>query len=299
MSSAPRRIAAEVVARLDLSCLRLALNGAEPVRRSTMRLFSERFAPAGFRASAFFLCYGLAEAVVFVAGGHLDEEELFARDETSASGTPMHIGSPAEGTVIAIIDADLRPVPDGAVGEICVAGPNVGSGYLGQPDITNETFDIHLDGYPGLRFLRTGDLGSLHGGRLTIAGRLKDVIIHRGVNLHAPDVEDVVAFGHPALGEGAAFASEQGGTEEVVIVQEIARCAVVDDHRGMLRAAEEAVAVHFGIRPFDVVLVRAGAIPRTTSGKVRRGTCRQRYEAGTLNILHSSREMRQGHSSFG
>ena len=282
-----RRVPAATIRRLDLSGLRLAFNGAEPVRRSTMRLFSERFAKAGFRPAAFFPCYGLAEAVTFVSGGHLDDGDLAAWEDASASGRSMHSGSSAAGTTIVIADDGLRPLPDGTVGEICVAGPHVGSGYLDRPVITEETFGIHLEGHHGLRFLRTGDLGFIQGRVLTITGRLKDVIVHRGVNLHAVDVEDVIASSHPTLGVAAAFATDQDGTEGLLVVQEIARGAVVDNPRTALRAAEEAIALSFGIRPSDVVLVRAGAIPRTTSGKVRRNECRRLHEAGLLDVLHS------------
>ena len=291
-----RRVPAATIRRLDLSRLRLAFNGAEPVRGSTMRLFAERFIEAGFRPGAFFPCYGLAEAVTFVSGGHLDDEDLAAWEDASALGRSMHSGRPAAGTTIAIADAELRALPDGAVGEICVAGPHVGSGYLDRPDITQETFGIRLGGDPGLRFLRTGDLGFKQGGCLTITGRLKDVIVHRGVNLHAVDVENVIASSHPAFGEAAAFATEQDGTEGLLVVQEIARGAVVDDPRQKLRAAEEALGMYFGVRPSDIVLVRAGVIPRTTSGKVRRNECRRLHEAGLLDVLHSLRE-RRPHSS--
>ena len=292
-----RRVPAATIRRLDLSRLRLAFNGAEPVRGSTMRLFSEHFAEAGFRSAAFFPCYGLAEAVTFVSGGYLDDEDLTAWEDASASGRSTHSGSAAAGTTIVIADAGLLSLPNGTVGEICVAGPHVGSGYLDRPDLTEETFGIHLDGHHGLPFLRTGDLGFIQGGRLTITGRVKDVIVHRGVNLHAVDVEDVVASSHPALGEAAAFATEQDGTEGLLVVQEITRGAVVDDPRSVLRAAEEAMALHFGVRPSDVFLVRAGAIPRTTSGKVRRDRCRRLHEAGLLDVLHSLRETRKLHPS--
>ncbi len=292
-----RRVPAATIRRLDLSRLRLAFNGAEPVRASTMRLFSERFAEAGFRSAAFFPCYGLAEAVTFVSGAHLEDGDLTASAVNgSAPDRSMHSGRPAVGTTIAIADDRLRPLPDGTVGEICIAGPHVGSGYLDRPEITEKTFGIHLDGHDGLHFLRTGDLGFIQEGRLTITGRLKDVIVHRGVNLHAVDVETVAASSHTALGEAAAFATENNGTEGLIVVQEIARGAVVEDPHSVLRAIEEAIVLHFGIRPSDVLLVRAGAVPRTTSGKIRRNDCRRLQEVGLLDVLHSLLEKPRPHS---
>ena len=163
----------------------------------------------------------------------------------------------------------------------------MGSGYLDRPDITEETFGLHLAGHDGLQFLRTGDLGVLEGGRLTITGRLKDVIVHRGVNLHAIDAENVVSSSYFALGEAAAFAIEEDGTEALLVVQEIARGMEIDDPSSVLRVAEEAIVLHLGVRPADIVLVRAGAIPRTTSGKVRRNDCRRLYEDGHLAVLHA------------
>lgn len=292
-----RRVPAATIRGLDLSRLRLAFNGAEPVRGSSMKFFSERFAEAGFQSAAFFPCYGLAEAVTFVAGAHFDDVDLTGLEDRSAFGQSIHSGRPAAGTTIAIADAALKSLPDGNVGEICVAGPHVGLGYLDRPDITNETFGISLEGHHELRFLRTGDLGFIREGCLTITGRLKDVIVHRGVNLHAIDVENIVASSHPSLGEAVAFALEQGGTEGVMVVQEISRGAVIDDPWSVLRAAEEAMALHCGVRPLDVVLVRAGAIPRTTSGKVRRNSARRLYEEGLLDVVHSLRDTRRCHLS--
>lgn len=277
-----RRVGDVDLGKLDLGRLRVAFCGAEPVRLATMRRFARRFASAGFRASALYPCYGMAEAVTFVSGGH-----LFARDGIDAEwddAAPVTCGAPAPGTRVAIVDPlTLAPQRDGAVGEVWVAGPQVGAGYLGRPDATRSSFGARLDAYPGCAFLRTGDLGTMDRGALTITGRIKDVIIHRGANIHAGDVEATVAACHPGFGNvGAAFAWTVKDAEHVVLVHEEARGPQPLPRKEMRVAALEAVALHHGVRLHDLVLVRAGSIPKTSSGKVRRDACRTLYAEGGL-----------------
>lgn len=270
---------------LDLSRLRLAFCGAEPVRLTTMRRFARRFAAAGFRAEALYPCYGLAEAVTFVSGGHLrDGPGAGCPGDESA---PVSCGAPAPGTRIAIVDPGTgEPCADGVAGEVWVAGQQVGTGYRGLPEATRACFGARLPAFPGLDFLRTGDLGFLVGGELTITGRLKDVIIHRGTNIHAADIEAAVAACHTGFGDaGAAFAWTVEGVEQVVLVHEAARGLEALAAGGMRRAALDAVAFHHGARLHDLVLVRAGGVPKTSSGKVRRDACRALYARGALRSI--------------
>jgi acyl transferase domain-containing protein/acyl-CoA synthetase (AMP-forming)/AMP-acid ligase II/acyl carrier protein len=245
-----RKVTAEDRARLDLSSWQVAFNGAEPVRAETMRRFAETFAPCGFRAEAFYPCYGLAEATLMVAGGH----------STSESS-----GRPVDETSVRIVD-----------GEIWVAGPSVAQGYWKRPGETAETF-----GHDG-GFLRTGDLGELRNGELIVTGRRKDLIILRGANHYPQDIEAAAETSHAALraGSGAAFAiTGAGGEEQLVILQELEPRARVSAPE-VTAAIRKAVADSCGVEAHRVLLVKAGSIPKTSSGKVRRSACREEYLAG-------------------
>ena len=279
------RVTAEEASGLDLRQCRIAFCGAEPVRRTTMTAFSERFAPGGFAASSLYPCYGLAEAVTFVAGGFLSSARE-AQDHEAVS-----CGRRAAGSTIVIVHPETgKQCVDGDVGEVWVAGPHVAAGYMNQPEESQAQFAATLPNHVGRTFLRTGDLGTMIEGELTITGRIKDIIIHRGENIHAVDVEAAVVVSHPDVSKvAAAFGCVIDGRECLVIVQELARGAVPPDPGALRQAAEDAVALLFGIRLHDHVVVRTGAIPKTTSGKVRRDEARRLYVAGLLGGMAAGR----------
>ena len=265
-----RSVGPEARAKLDLSSWSVAFNGAEPVRLATLDRFAEAFAPCGFRRESFAPCYGLAEATLLVTAARGVSDDLL-----------VSCGALPEGGEVRIVDPESgRTVPDGEVGEIRVSGPSVAAGYWNRPEVTRETFG---DGY-----LRTGDLGFVRHGELVVTGRLKDLIVLRGRNLYPQDLELTAEQAHPALraGGGAAFSVEQRGEESVVVVHEVERRA--SDLGKIADAVRRAVAEDHGVRVADVVLVRAGTIPKTSSGKIRRRECRARYLAGDLEVLYRS-----------
>ena len=280
------RVSEKEARALDLSSCRIAFCGAEPVRRATMLRFVERFSAQGLSPSALYPCYGLAEAVTFVSGGRFFGG--FEAPSGIGSHDPVPCGTPAVGSDLAIVDpATLARLGPGEVGEVWVAGPHVGRGYLGLPKESAAVFAARL-GASELPYLRTGDLGSLDGdGRLALIGRMKDVLIHRGANIHASDVEAAVAESHPGYAViGAAFSVPSGEGEGVVVVQEAARGATPVNFTRMPPMAFDAVAAGYGLRLHDLVLVRPGALPKTTSGKVRRDEARRLYlEGGFANLL--------------
>ena len=278
-----RRATDTDISALDLSRCRVAFCGAEPVKLSTMAGFADRFASTGFRSSALYACYGLAEAVCFVAGGFVAPQGTFPKDVEAGWSLPC--GAAAEKSLVAIVDADTgMPLEDGENGEIWVHGDHVALGYWNNPDASRAAFGAMLDGLP---YLRTGDLGFLCAGVLTVSGRLKDVMIHRGVNIHAVDLETTVARSHPAFGHvGAAFATVFEGTERIVVVHEAARLSTGHDPRAMVEAALDAVAMQHAVRLFDMLIVRAHSLPRTTSGKIRRSLCRSLYRDGSYDGGH-------------
>ncbi|THA54616.1 fatty acyl-AMP ligase [Streptomyces sp. A1136] len=295
------RVSDEDIARLDLSRWRLALNGAEPVRASTMDAFTRRFAPAGLRVEAPYPCYGLAEATLLVSAGTpgalytattVDPAALDQGRFTPAATVP---GGPsrtltacgaAAGYDLRIVDPESRSeLPPGVVGEVWLRGDSVAQGYWRRPAETERTFRATLDtGETG--FLRTGDLGALEEGRLYITGRLKELIILNGRNVYPQDIEWTVRGTAAALGAGvgAAFSVDTGGSEQLVVVHEVrASDSDAAGLRSLLRRIQDRVGAEFNIPVGNVLLVRAGSIARTTSGKIQRTLMRTLFLQGALH----------------
>ncbi|MEM7353313.1 MAG: amino acid adenylation domain-containing protein, partial [Acidobacteriota bacterium] len=294
--------------KLDLSRWRIAFNGAEPVRSDTLKRFAEAFAEAGFQRRAFYPCYGLAESTLMVSGGRPDgspvigyfDGEALEHDravptlpEVAGSRALVGCGRVLGGQRLAILSgADGRRLKPGAIGEIVVAGGSVASGYWNRPEDTAQTF-VSFPNAPDLgRVLRTGDLGFVHDGELFITGRLKDLIIVRGRNLYPQDVERTAESSHPELlaDGGAAFSVEVEGEERLVVVHEMARRRQQQPQR-VAESVRRAVAEEHEVQPWEVVLIRTGTLPKTTSGKVQRGVCRQQYLEGSLRLLGRSRPL--------
>jgi acyl-CoA synthetase (AMP-forming)/AMP-acid ligase II len=326
-----RKIGAADRADLDLSSWNTAFNGAEPVRAESLERFAAAFAECGFRPRAFFPCYGLAEATLFVAGGSgsggerteprvaaFDRGLLEAGEARPLAPTDpesrvlVSCGRPWLGQQLAIVDpATLTPSAAGKVGEIWVRGESVAKGYWQRPEATAETFDGRLaagagdggaagDGGgaagavadPAMPFLRTGDLGFLDGNELFVTGRLKDLIIIRGRNLYPQDIELTVERSHPALrpGCGAAFSVEVGQEERLVVVQELERTESVADLpaetvEAIGEAIRLAVAQEHEAQVYQVALLRAGSIPKTSSGKIQRRACRAALLGSKLEVV--------------
>ncbi len=301
-----RSTAAERAA-LDLSQWATAMNGAEPVQASTLRAFSEAFADAGFRSEAFLPVYGLAEATLLVSGGSdatapvirridraaLGEDRVVevadAQTDTSGVLELVGCGYPRGGQQIVIADPETRR-RRGAdqVGEIWVCGPSVAQGYRGKPEDTEQTFGAYLADTGDGPYLRTGDLGFVSAGEVFITGRCKDLIILRGNNYYPNDIEKTVQGSHPGLlsGRGAAFAVEPqpGAGEHLVVVQET-HAADAAALAGVLGRIRSAITRHHGIQAHAVMLVEAGSIPTTSSGKIQRQAARERFVDGGFTAL--------------
>jgi acyl-CoA synthetase (AMP-forming)/AMP-acid ligase II/acyl carrier protein len=288
---------------LDLSAWRVAFNGAEPVRASTLDRFAETFAPYGFRKSAFLPCYGLAEATLIVTGkkaGEAVRDESFSvaglgrgvAESSASPGDTMPLvgsGTACTGLRVAVVDtATGHELPDRRVGEIRVSGPSLGAGYWGQPDKSAETF---VRSPQGGRWLRTGDLGFLDKGELFVTGRLKDLIIVRGRNIYPHDIEQAAtdAVGELRPGCVAAFGTQRADGEELVVVAEVRREADLSAAKAITDRVRRAVTESQNVAVHEVVLVAPGTIPKTSSGKLQRSSCRQAYLDDTLEPLGRSR----------
>ncbi|MFD8528374.1 fatty acyl-AMP ligase [Streptosporangium canum] len=283
-------------ATLDLSGVSVMLNGAEPLRGSTIDRFSETFAACGLRPEAHTPGYGLAEATVFVTVMDRDlpaRVTLFDRDALTAGRAVPYTG---EGRVsdlvscgvptgqrVVIVSESGTAKPDGEVGEIWVQGPNVARAYWRDGERSAEVFGNVLDGEDGT-WLRTGDLGVVHEGELYITGRIKDLIIVDGRNHYPQDVEVTVQEADQAVRRDhvAAFAVPGEETERLVVVAERSRRADGRDPAEVTANIRAAVAKNHDLRLHDFVLTEAGAVPRTSSGKIARRACVRAYLDGAF-----------------
>jgi fatty-acyl-CoA synthase len=276
------------VHKLDLSSWRLALNGAEPIDRSTLTKFIEKFRPCGLRDNIFLPVYGMAEnslAATFpsllqttvvrrFSRGKLEEEHL-AADSTSENSKEyidlVSVGYPLVGQEVRIADEAGATLNEREVGEILVKSPSLTSGYYNNPEATRETIQ---DGW-----LHTGDMGFIMDDLLFISGRKKEMIIKRGKNIYPYDVERIASTVKGVrLGCCAAFDvhNEAQGTEDLVIVCETCE----KDREDLVRIRKEIhaeVLSRLGIAPDDIMLVPKGTIPKTTSGKTQRILCKKIY----------------------
>ena len=316
-----RKITAEQRKKLDLSCWEIAINGAEPVRPATINEFAATFEASGFRREAFYPCYGLAEATLMSSGGQKTASPVIRNIQKAAleqhqKAIPCISAAGAQSLVgcgksfkdqrIIIVDPDtLTPCEPSEVGEVWVAGPSVALGYWNRPKATEETFQAYTTSGDG-PFLRTGDLGFLSHGELFITSRLKDVIIIRARTHYPQDIEVTVEQSHAALRPHcvAAFAVEIDGEERLVVVQEVERRLHQknnDNERGKGKKERrpprhlemetiignicQAVAEKHDVQVAAVLLLRAGSIPKTSSGKIRRHACRIGFLNHTLDVV--------------
>jgi fatty-acyl-CoA synthase len=274
---------------IDLSHLRVAANGAEPVDSETMDQFVASAAPFGFRAEALLGVYGLAEATLgvsspptlnppppwWVNGVRLAEDGVVEEIDPSASGARalISVGSAIPGVEISIRTPAGDVLPDGLVGEICLRTEHAMLGYWDDPEATAEVF---VDGW-----LRTGDLGVSGPDGLYITGRIKDMIIVGGRNLYPEDAERATTrLPGVRKGNAVAFGIVRKAREGLVVIaetrldgEEAARLAkqIATEVRKVLRVATD-----------HVVLLVPGSLPKTPSGKLQRAMTRKLYEAGQL-----------------
>jgi acyl-CoA synthetase (AMP-forming)/AMP-acid ligase II len=289
---------------IDLSSWKLAFMGAETVRADTISRFVTKFAPHGFDAHAVWPGYGMAETTLLAAGGPRGREvplravsiagmrEHRARSPASSDDAQRVVGCGKElfGERIAIVDPEsCAPLEPLRVGEIWVNGPNIAGGYWRKPEASRATFDARIAGGDGSAWLRTGDLGFLDEAReLYITGRIKELIIIRGINHYPQDIEYTVQACHPALrrNAGATFAAtDSAGGERLIVVQEIERTQRhninIDDIIGTIR---EAVVTEHEINPAEILLIAPGTLPKTTSGKIQRALTATLWREGRLKV---------------
>jgi acyl-CoA synthetase (AMP-forming)/AMP-acid ligase II/acyl carrier protein len=295
-----RKVKPEQVHQLDLSSIKVMGNGAEPIRSDTLDRFSTLFAKAGFRSSAFFPCYGLAEATLIVSGGPVslepsrlsleksELESLRVRESSMPTAkTLVSCGRVCEGQQVMIVNPENgEPCGQGGIGEIWVAGPNVANGYWNKPEPTKNHFAASLK-QKGKGFLRTGDLGFIWNSELYVAGREKDLIIVMGRNHYPQDIELTVERAHQAIRPGnvVAFAAEGSQREELWVVCELERTAVESLPADLPNTILSAVAHEHELQIARIFFVKAGSLPKTTSGKLQRGLTKRKVSNGEIEVV--------------
>ncbi len=284
--AASRAAESEDLADMDLSSLTAAVCGGEPVLPATVERFLRAFGKAGFDPGAFAPSYGLAEATLLVASGRRSDGPRFVSLSLPSAGVEARttdLGSPVAGTTVRVVDDVGRAVADGAIGEIEISGASVGC-------------PLDLSGRPAaLNAVKTGDLGCLKDGRLLVTGRKKDIIILRGQNVHPSDVEAAATAAHAAIAPGgvAAVGIDLEGTEALAVMVEIDRKAQmsVEALVAIRRSVSEHVGKMVGHVPAVVVVLRFGSLPRTSSGKIRRGEARRLFSEGRLPVVEGHRSI--------
>ncbi len=279
-----KRVTEKDLAALDLSSLRVAGCGAEPIRARTLRDFAAKFARCGFDPRALLPSYGMAEsclAITFHQRGtemvvdRVDPAEL-QRGRAAPSDAPdatelVSCGVPFPGHELAIVDEAGRPLPERVVGQILSRGPSVNDGYFENPEATAESF---RGGW-----LHSGDLGYRADGNLYVCGRVKDLIIVNGANHYPQDIEWVVGdLEGVRRGNVAAFSVMRDGLEQLVIAAE----GNSSDAEHLRVEIARLVSETFGLTPADVAICPVGALPKTSSGKAQRAKTKALYEAREL-----------------
>ncbi|MET0390303.1 MAG: fatty acyl-AMP ligase [Polyangiales bacterium] len=271
---------------LDLSHVRLAGCGAEPVNAKVMHEFATRFARCGFRREALLPAYGMAEATLAVTFHPRDTPFIVDR----VSATAMHDGHATQvgeddpaaleivscgrafpGHAVEIIDEQGQTLPERRVGQIITRGPSVTSGYYENPTATAQAWH---DGW-----LHTGDLGYIADGCLYVCGRLKDLIIIRGANYYPQDIEwNVAELEGVRRDNVVAFSVQRGGEETLILCAEANSSDAPALRVAIARKVQETTGVTVG----HVAVVRVGSLPKTSSGKVQRNRTKRLFEAGEL-----------------
>jgi len=309
---AAAKVTDEELQDIDLSSLTVAACGAEPIDPTVLRAFADRFEGVGFHHRTFYPCYGLAECTLMVTGADRDKvknqpssdpgydcKEMSRQGLRDSVSRPalnqsdaielVSSGVPGLSTSVRIINPNDRSECDeNQIGEIWVRSQSVADGYWENPEVTEQVFGGQLID-DDQRYLRTGDLGFLCGGELYVTGRLKDLIIIRGQNHYPEDIERTVLGSSDALVDclGASFSVRDDSGESLIVVQEVPRGFSEQDSTALLNSIRLATASEHDLIAKAIVLIRFASMPRTSSGKVQRGQCRQEFLDGSLKVIQS------------
>jgi acyl-CoA synthetase (AMP-forming)/AMP-acid ligase II len=311
------KIKEEHVVDLDLSSWHVAFNAAEPVNATTLERFTARFTVKGFKQSSFYPSYGMAEATVFITGGHahtvapvvwLDKHNLLENKvvvqskESKNTVTFVGCGRALPPHKVCIVDPlSCNQRHDGEIGEIWFQGPSVSQGYWQLPEQTAATFGQRINNHGSVNdpYFRSGDLGFMYDGELYVTGRIKDLLIMNGRNYYPQDIELSASQAHPAVMSRhcAAFTcNEQDSNEnmqyshsQLILVCELARAFVKQaNHHDIIAAIRQQIFDQHQINVDQIILIGPARIAMTSSGKIQRNKTKQLLNSGALIILNHS-----------
>ena len=314
-----RKYKPEQLRGLDLSTWQVAFNGAEPINHETLAKFAETFAPYGFDYSAFYPCYGMAEATLIISGGSknvpvitktvqgkaLEQNKIALADLNEPyPHTLVSCGRSLADQQLAIANPEtMLSCPPGEVGEIWVSGASIAQGYWEQPEITEATFNAYLKDTGKGPYLRTGDLGFIDDGELFFTGRLKDMIVIKGRNHYPQDIEKTVEENSCWIRPScvASFSVDIQGEEKLVVLAEVERrywSSNRSSAKSNGRASSEMISVkdltklirreiskNHDLQLYTTLLLKPGSLPKTSSGKIQRHACRSDFLSGVLEEL--------------
>ena len=304
------KLTREQVQNLDFGSIKYFANAAEPIREKSIRRFLHLLEEDPKVSAAISPAYGLAEATLVVSCADLsaplytckvDQEQLAAHQISfvgeKEEGAPLvGSGKIVDGSEVKIVHPQTkRCCAPTEVGEVWVKGPTVAKGYWGKEELNREIFQAYTEDSQEGPYLRTGDLGFLHDEQLYITGRWKDLIIIDGVNHYPQDIEFAVQQLNEGLinGKGAAFSVDFGEGEKLVVVQEL-RSELSKKEPATLAELCQHIKAHllhnFGLEAHAIVLVKKSGVPMTSSGKVRRKSCREYFLKEQLSVVAQSRD---------
>lgn len=309
-----RKVKAEQKATLDLSHWEVAAIGSEPIRSATIDQFTTAFSDCGFRRSTFYFGYGLAESTLLVASGVKEDLPIVQTiDKTALEQGQAHVLSadgesengrnvvgydhfPLGQKLLIVDPASSTQCADNEIGEIWISGPSMALGYWQKQEETEHYFQAYVADTGEGPFLRTGDLGFMNNNVLFVTGRLKDLIIIRGRNYYPQDIELTVERCHPAIRNAccAVFSVDVDGREELVVLTEVdARYSPVQgetetqnesgpyrkqlDDQEVIKTIRREIAEQHDLQVYTIMLLKTGAILKTSSGKIQRSACRAAF----------------------
>lgn len=291
-----RRVDGNAKTRLDLSSWRLAFNGSEKIQPHTLKNFSAAFQTSEFKQNSFFSCYGLAEATLLVTGTTPQvspriltvdrtcfelESKIQCPNKNSPSLDFVSVGRPPSGSIFIVSQKTKKTLEIGNEGEIWVSGKHIASEYLNQLQLSKETFHNYIK-EETTRYLRTGDLGFIDDqGDLFVSGRLKELIIIRGRNIHPQDIERSITNSFPEFEENgiAAFSLQHEKEEKLVVICEVKRTLINKINKEELELKlSQYISNEFQVELFDCIFIKTNHLPKTSSGKIQRVRARFDYE---------------------
>jgi len=297
----------------------VAFNGAEPVRPATLKRFSQAFKSCGFKEESFYPCYGTAESTLIISGAHeyslpaylnvnreLYEKGIISISEDVLSNNSVSLVASGKELItnsIAIIDPETNsPLDDCKVGEIWLTSPCNALGYWNNPEASFQAFGNKIDGdLSDRKYLNTGDLGFLYKGHIYITGRSKDLLIFNGRNIYPQDIEACSEASHPALksGRSAAVSLYIDGKERLILIHEVERVfARKIPSEEVIEKIRVVVNREFSLPVYAVALVSPSTIPMTSSGKIRRQSCREQYKNNELEKVAHWSEVVSGNNQI-